>query len=409
MNIQTNSQMIAKGSSYKWYILTLSALTEIFVLSVPLQCMPVLFEEISNDMGLSVTQVGTIWGLTALGGLLIAMLSGAIADKFGVKRTLSAICFLTGILGAARALSFNFTSLAILVFMFGIITYSVSVVSFKPVSEWFTGKQLVWANACLTLSVALGATLSSAISATIVSPLLDGWRHVLVFYGILAFLIGIPWSMSRSTVYTHQVTKISNNIPLNQSLSYVIRNKTIWFFGFIFLAQAACRNGVNGYLALYLRNIGQTVNVASYTTAAIPAASIVGVLLIVILSSRLHSKKLIIYIAMALSGIGSFLIAFAIPDLILLGAILIGFVWEGFMTMMFSSIIEIEGIGARYSGTAIGLVFTLGLIGNVVSPNIGNRIASINPSGAFVFWGSLPIAMLFIFFIRWLSIRGKTR
>lgn len=397
--MSTNSYVAVKSNSYKWYILVLASLTEIFVLALQQQCMPVLFKEISVDMGLNVAQIGTIWGLAALGGLLIAMLSGAVADKFGVKRTLSALCFITGALGALRALSFNFSSLALLIFLFGIPIYAIPVVGFKPVSEWFNGKQLVWANACLTLSVALGSTLASAISATVVSPLLGGWRNVLILYGILAFLLGIPWAMSRSASDIYRQVSRSDKIPLRQALSHVVHNKTIWLIGFIFFAQAACKNGVVGYLALYLRNLGWTIEAASYATAAITASSVVGVITIMLLLHRLHLRKSFIYAAMTVNAVGAFMIAFTKPGLIWLGAILIGLVWEAFMTLMFSSIMETEGIGTKYSGTAIGLVFTMGIVGNVLSPNIGNRIASVNPSGAFIFWGSLPLIMLFLIVI----------
>ena len=400
---------IKSNASYKWYVLSLAALTEIFVMAMQQQCMPVLFKEISDDMGLDVAQIGTIWGLVALGGLFIAILSGALADKFGVKRTLSTLCFITGALGALRALSFNFVSLAMLMFLFGIPVYAVPVVGFKPVSEWFSGKQLVWANACLTLSVALGATLSSAISATFVSPLLGGWRNVLLLYGILAFLLGIPWALSRSASDSHQQADMPYKIPLRQALSHVIHNRTIWIIGFIFFAQAACKNGVAGYLALYLSNTGWTTEAASYATATITASSIVGVIIIILLSGRLHSRKLIIYITMAVNIIGTFMISINNPGAIWLGVVLIGFVWEGFMAIMFSSIMETEGIGSKYSGTAIGLVFTLGTLGTVLSPNIGNRIASINPSSAFIFWGTLPLAMLIVIITIWLVGRGKKK
>lgn len=48
--------------NYKWYILALVVLTNMFVIAIPQMGMSVLAKEISNDLGLSLVQVGIIWG-----------------------------------------------------------------------------------------------------------------------------------------------------------------------------------------------------------------------------------------------------------------------------------------------------------------------------------------------------------
>ncbi|MCP4403055.1 MAG: hypothetical protein GY801_37835, partial [bacterium] len=54
---------------YRWYILTLAALTHTVAAAMPVMCMPVLFKEISEDLGLSLVQIGSIWGLMAFPAL----------------------------------------------------------------------------------------------------------------------------------------------------------------------------------------------------------------------------------------------------------------------------------------------------------------------------------------------------
>jgi len=39
------------------------ALTHTVAVAMPVMCMPVLFQEISEDLGLSLVQIGSIWGL----------------------------------------------------------------------------------------------------------------------------------------------------------------------------------------------------------------------------------------------------------------------------------------------------------------------------------------------------------
>ena len=55
-------------SNYRWYILAIATLTFALASSAPRMCMPVLFKEISEDLGLDLVQVGTVWGMNALAG-----------------------------------------------------------------------------------------------------------------------------------------------------------------------------------------------------------------------------------------------------------------------------------------------------------------------------------------------------
>jgi hypothetical protein len=56
--------------------------------------------------------------------------------------------------------------------------------------------------------------------------------------------------------------------------------------------------------------------------------------------------------------------------------------------------IETKGVGAAYAGTALGLAITVARLGEIISPLIGNSLATINPSLAFVFWAALAAAGL---------------
>ena len=72
---------------------------------------------------------------------------------------------------------------------------------------------------------------------------------------------------------------------------------------------------------------------------------------------------------------------------------------------------EIEGINPRYLGTSLGLVGTLGNLGNFFAPIIGGKI--IDSTGkewiAFIFWGLLmTIGALFIFPMKETGPKVKT-
>ena len=61
-------------------------------------------------------------------------------------------------------------------------------------------------------------------------------------------------------------------------------------------------------------------------------------------------------------------------------------------------IIEIKEIGARYTGTAIGIVLIFARTGNFLSPPLGNSLAEYNPAIPFMFWAVLALMGLLGFY-----------
>jgi MFS family permease len=124
-------------TNYRWYVLALAALTGTLTVAMPNMCLPVLFEEIAEDLGLSLVQVGLVWGIGALAGISTGLVGGAIGDRFGARRTLTVACLLVGPAGALRGLSNDLITLAGAVFLFGLMTPMVMMSITKTCGIWF--------------------------------------------------------------------------------------------------------------------------------------------------------------------------------------------------------------------------------------------------------------------------------
>jgi MFS family permease len=112
---------------------------------------------------------------------------------------------------------------------------------------------------------------------------------------------------------------------------------------------------------------------------------------IVLWSDRLGSRRqVLLTTALAIIvGVGS--LSIVDGSVVWIAVALIGMVRDGFMGVFVTLIIETEGIGATYAGTATGLVMGLGAIGNLVAPPLGNSLAGIAPSMPFVVWAILAL------------------
>jgi hypothetical protein len=81
--------------------------------------------------------------------------------------------------------------------------------------------------------------------------------------------------------------------------------------------------------------------------------------------------------------------------------ILNGILRSSTFTMMTLIIFQMKSIGGRYSGTAMGLMNSIGMLGAFLAPPIGNSLTAFSPGTPFFFWGALTAAALpFLFLVQ---------
>ena len=380
-------------TAYRWYVLTLAALTHTFVAAMPLMCLPVLFQEISEDLGLSLVQIGFIWGIVSLPGIITSLAGGMIGDRFGTRRTLAIACGLAGVAGALRGCSTDFLTLAATMFLFGMVRQVVPMNVHKTCGIWFSSRQLGLANGVVSMGMALGFMIGSMISATFLSPWLGGWRNVLLFYGAISIVLSLPWHFMRPAPGEIKSSAGSRSTgSLRQTLADVMRIKAVWLLGIALLGIDSCIQGVLGYLPLYLRGIGWTEAGADGTVATFHGVSLLCVIPLALWSDRPGARKRVLLITTLMRIIGIGLLAL-VDGAIIWGAVIIaGFARDGFMAIFMTAIIETKGIGPAYAGTAIGFVMSVLGLGNLLAPPLGNSLAAISPASPFLFWALLAAA-----------------
>jgi len=382
-------------SSYRWYVLALAAATHTFVAAIPLSCMPVLFEEISQDLNLSLVQIGAVWGMVSLAGVFVALIGGLLGDRFGVRLVLGTACILAGVAGASRGLSGGFIGLATTVFAFGLVRAMIPVNVHKTVSMWFQGRNLGAANGVVSMGMGVGLMLGPMLSATVLSPLLGGWGHVLFLYGALSAVVGVLWFVwGKGARQDHSGACQSDAVPIGQALLRLIRIKNLWLLGLTLMLRQGCVFGMVGYLPLYLRERGWATASADGALAAFYAASTAAVIPLSLLSDRLGSRKKVLFAALLTAAVGVGLLPVVDGIAVWILMIATGIFMDGFMAVSLTMVQETEGVGPRYSGTALGLAFTMSQVGASASPPLGNSLARVTTGLPFFFWGALSAMAL---------------
>ncbi len=387
-------------ANYKWRILTLAALTHTFVVAMPSMCMPVLFPEIAEDLGLGLVQIGAVWGLGSLAGIFTGLVGGSLGDRYGTKRVLTIACLLAGMAGALRGLAADFGTLSATVLLYGLLTPAIPMNVHKVCGLWFSGRRLGLANGVVSAGMALGFVAGSMISATLLSPWLGGWRQVLFLYGAIAMGMSLPWAMTRPAPGEGRPSAGDTGlVSIRQALAQVVRVRNVWFLGLAIMGLGGCIQGLLGYLPIYLRETGWSTASADGALAAFHSISLVSAIPITLLSDKLGTRKAILVTAALLTATGTGLLSLVSGPMVWVSVITAGIFRDGFMATFMASIIELEGIGATYAGTAIGTVMIFSGLGGLILPPLGNSLAVTDLRSPFVFWAAMAVMALVGFYL----------
>ncbi len=388
-------------------MLALGALTALFIITLPNMSLPPLFAIISEDLGLSLVEIGTVWGIVSFSGIFFALIGGTLGDRFGTRATLFVTCLLTGVLGLVRSFAVDFNTLLIASLLFGVAQAIIPVMIFKVIRQWFPAAQLGMASGVISAGFAGGLMLGPLISTSLLLPALGGWRQVLVLYGGIALLMSLLWLVVHPIEHKTEKEK-KPRITLRESLSHVVRLRNVWILGLGGLGISACFNGFSGYLPTYLKAIGWPELDADRALALFFLSSLIAVVPLSILSDRLHLRRGFLIIGALALAVGIGALTFAQGTVIVLVVAVTGLFFDAFMAILNASILEVEDVGYLYAGTALGFASMIRNLGGTFSPPIGNSLAGMSLSMPFLFWGAMGLfaVCMFVFLLR--PVASKT-
>ncbi len=381
------------NSPYRWLILALVVTTASMVVAVPAMAVPVLSREIADDLHLDLVQVGLLTATAALTSIAMSLAAGALGDRFGARNTLAAACLLAGASGALRGFADSIGMLIASTLLFGLCVPVVSINLSKTCAIWFAARERGRANGALSAGMALGFLLGSLLSATFLSPLLGGWRHVLFALGALAGLLGLLWLATRRPADGPHLQRM----PALAGLAQVMRMRSLWVMAIGALGYGGCVNALLAYLPLYLRGIGWSGANADQTVAAFHTVSLLCTIPIGVLSDRLGTRRAFLLLGAGVMAAGTGTLAVAGGGLVVAAVLFAGMMRDGFMTVYMTTVMETKGVGVAMTGSAIGFVQMFFQMGGVFAPPLGNSLAAIGPGLPFVFWALLAAGAVIAF------------
>ncbi len=382
-----------QNSGYRWVILTLVTLSGFLVMGFPTTGLSAMFSEIADSLGLDLIEIGVIWGIGTGMGIFTSLLGGAFIDAFGTRRMLVLLCLATGIFGALRGVAVDFYSLFIFSFLFGMVQPILPMNFVKLNREWFASRQLGFASGVMSAGFATGLMLGSRLSATVLSPLLGGWRAVLIFLGVCAIVMAVIWALLHPPTDRPPTERSAKGLNLREvlaNLRYVTRFRELWVIALSVFGVLGLMRGLVGYVPTYLREIGWGAIEADSAITIFFFCSLIGVVPISHLSDRLGNRRLVMAFGTSMMTLGT-LLMFLVGDNfwgVMLAMALAGFTFDSFMALKGASITEVDGLQIALVGSALGFGGMLQNIGSTITPPLGNTLSTVALNTPFLLWAA---------------------
>lgn len=257
----------------------------------------------------------------------------------------------------------------------------------KLVSVVFPENKTGFPSSIYLIGASIGSAAAFSIGRPLIGPVLGGWRSLFFWTGIVSLLYAVIYTVVVKC-YQSRVQNISNT-EKNESVMILNGIKTILLHSELRLvvimgvSYLIISHGLQGWLPTVLEERGLSANLAGQTTTLYIIANMIGILTIPGLADRLNIRRKTIMLSSTTAGFGVVaIIGGGLTPLMILGIIGAGLGVGGLSPMVRAIPPALDNIGARLTGTAIGLVFAIGEIGGFLGPFLIGFLRDI--TGSFI-------------------------
>ena len=363
-------------SGYRWVVLITCTLVSFMVSFCQFQ--PAFFaQDIMTSMNIGNTEFATITSFPLLVGLFLAFVSGALADKFGIKKVLVVMLMITTAGAIGRYFCYDYVPLLLSSMLLGIAATFVNSNIAKLAMMWFPSKQI-------PVAVGIGTAMGSAgiAAAQVFNGMLFGDYHTAFLWGGIAMVVitvlwivlgrdrAVPAAVDMNAEKAESAEQDSPQGPTG--IKAVIKSRSLWLAGIgIFLFNGVNVAAGSFLITAFVVTWGTDAVLAGVISGLFTAGAAVGAAVLPAFISRTKAAKLLciaVPIAAALLIYAGWMIDIYAVRVVLffVAGLLFGIILAEFMGMP-SILPEISNENA---GAAGGLITTFMMCGSVVMPTL---------------------------------------
>ena len=344
----------------RWLVLGVLAFARIamgFQFQAVASVAPFLVDEFRIDYA----SVGTLIGLYLLPGIALALPGGYLGRRFGEKRIVLGGLALMAAGGVVSALGASYSMVVAGRFITGVGVVLQFVLMTKMLSDWFKGRELIFAMSLYLNGWPMGIGLALITQPGLAAA--STWRTVFFATAVLsAVTLVVLAALYRSPASGRQDESAAPAFGL--SLREVV---LVSFAGMIWTFVNAGWVVAVSFAPGYLRTKGMELGEAAALTSLATWLAIIGVPLGGYLASRWRRPDTLIIASTAIGGLAILAIPFTSAYVLCFSAIgLILFLPAGIMAAL-----PIEVLRPENRATGLGLFYTWWYAGMAALPPVG--------------------------------------
>ncbi|MCC6093516.1 MAG: MFS transporter [Eubacterium sp.] len=378
--------MEEKKSKSRWLILLLLLASFAVTFMTRFVWSPVS-KTVMGELGMSNVAAGSFMSAFFIGYVITQIPGGTLADRIGVKITMSAGLAISGLATICMSLIQSYSAGLALRVLTGLGAGVVMSCCTKVISESFEQKDRGIAFGVLLVGPTLGLTLANKLGAAILTSY--GWRAAFRVIGCIAIIIAVlVFLFIRNT---RAQNGVKPNLLTGIKIVFSTRNLIcVCFGGFFYMFLNL---GVSTWANTYLNNLGMSANQAANVMTIYSIGGVIGSLLTGFIVKALHlgMKKYLIAVYVLIS---IFTILFG-NTTGTAALCVIGFIY-GFLTYLPNA--QLNALVTKYSPSGLS-ASTMGVqncvfqMASILSPMIVGGI--VDATGAFrACWITLAVVNL---------------
>jgi CP family cyanate transporter-like MFS transporter len=363
----------AKNVRSPWVIIVCAWLMG-FALQSPSACVPPVLHIITEELQLTHAQSGLIFSVPFIILAAIAIPSGALADRIGIRRAAGIGIVVIAAGSFLRGTATDFWTLLVFTCLYG-VGFGLVLPNFpKLVGSWFPPQRVGFVTGVYTTGISLGIALSTAITLPVVFPITNSFQGVFYIWATPAILAAILWWI----VVREPAPGRRQSEPIGEVKrpSYrVWTNGVLWLVAILFFIINYVIFAFVGWAPQLMMSKGATPAVAALMASMVPWVSIVLAFVVPWASDRFGSRKLFLWPSFILLVL--VLVSTIYAPMSLGWAIMVVFGLASgaqlpIILALIPDLVPAEGIGR-----ASGMVMSIGYAGGLVGPWLGGYILDI--------------------------------
>ena len=387
---------------YRWFILILGwVLLSLTSYNNTMQNVryDLLLPVAEGGLGLTTSQFYLCITASSVMPIALALISGLLTDRIGVKRVILYGAMITTAGALLRLASTGFVDLFIYCVIMGAGLGTVGGNVPKLVGQWFHVRQIYLGIALFTTALGIGPVLALATGAM--------WPSYFTGFLVMGCALAVGcvvwaiWAKDRPKEYQQDGRPIVG-VPFKEGLLTVIKSKYVWL---IILAYALASGVITGYVGgmplVLVEDRGVSSGLAGIVVSLGALGYVGGIVLWSWVAEKVGRMKPVFCTCAFLAGVGGFVTYMTAPGIGMWIVGLLPGLFNGAVTpLIFQMPLRLKGIGTRYAGSAMGIIASFGhIMSFIMLPFLFTPMW--NGVGAFwavlIFFVTLPVIAAILF------------